>query len=43
MRRRAHGVAVWLRRRNDEAKEEVLGITGELADIAEVAVARPGR
>jgi transposase, IS5 family len=39
VRRRAHGVAAWLRRRNDEAKEEVLGITGELADIAEVAVA----
>jgi IS5 family transposase len=38
VRRRAHDVAVWLRRRNDEAKEEVLGITGELADIAELAV-----
>jgi IS5 family transposase len=39
VRRRAHEVAVWLRRRNDDAKEEVLAITGELADIAEVAVA----
>jgi IS5 family transposase len=39
VRRRAHAVAAWLRRRNDEAKEEVLGITGELADIAELAIA----
>jgi IS5 family transposase len=39
VRRRAHEVAVWLRRRNDDAKEEVLQITGELADIAELAVA----
>jgi transposase, IS5 family len=34
VRRRAHKVAAWLRRRNDEAKDEVLQITGELADIA---------
>jgi transposase, IS5 family len=39
VRRRAHEVAAWLRRRNDDAREEVLGITGELADIAERAVA----
>jgi IS5 family transposase len=39
VRRRAHAVAAWLRRRNDEAKDEVLAITGELADIAELAVA----
>jgi transposase, IS5 family len=39
VRRRAHQVAAWLRRRNDEAKEEVLELTGELADIAEQAVA----
>jgi IS5 family transposase len=38
VRRRAHDVAVWLRRRNDEAKDEVLEITGELAEIAEQAV-----
>src|SRR6202049_457323 len=38
VRRRAHDVAVWLRRRNDEAKDEVLEITGELAAIAEQAV-----
>jgi IS5 family transposase len=38
-RRRAHSIGAWLRRRNDEAKEEVLKITGELAGIAEVTVA----
>src|ERR1035441_8906066 len=36
---RAHSIGAWLRRRNDEAKEEVLKITGELAGIAEVTVA----
>jgi len=39
VRRRAHNVAVWLRRRNDDAKEEVKAITGELAAIATLAVA----
>lgn len=38
VRRRAHAVAVWLRRRNDDAKDEVKAITGELAGIAERAV-----
>ena len=38
VRRRAHDVAVWLRRRNDDAKEEVLAITGELAAIAVATV-----
>ena len=38
VRRRAHDVAAWLRRRNDEAKEEVLAITGELAVIATATV-----
>jgi IS5 family transposase len=38
VRRRAHEVAVWLRRRNDDAKEEVLAITGELAAIAVATV-----
>ncbi len=38
VRRRAHDVAVWLRRRNDDAKAEVLGITGELADLAEATI-----
>jgi IS5 family transposase len=39
VRRRAHDVAVWLRRRNEDAKEEVLAITGELATIASASVA----
>lgn len=38
VRRRAHEVAVWLRRRNDDAKDEVLAITGELARLAELTV-----
>ena len=38
VRRRAHSIAAWLRRRNDDAKEEVLKITGELADIAEATI-----
>jgi IS5 family transposase len=38
MRRRAHGIGAWLRRRSDEARAEVLAITGEMADLAEVAV-----
>jgi IS5 family transposase len=45
VRRRAHSIGAWLRRRNDEAKTEVLAITGELADLAEATVAdgRPRR
>jgi IS5 family transposase len=39
VRRRAHSIGAWLRRRNDEAKEEVLKITGELATIAETSMA----
>jgi IS5 family transposase len=38
VRRRAHQIAAWLRRRSGDAKEEVLGLTGELASIAEAAV-----
>lgn len=38
VRRRAHEVAVWLRRRNEDAKDEVLAITGELARLAELTV-----
>jgi IS5 family transposase len=38
VRRRAHDVAVWLRRRNDDARAEVLAITGELAGLAELTV-----
>jgi IS5 family transposase len=39
VRRRAHSIGAWLRRRNDEARAEVLVITGELADIAEASIA----
>jgi IS5 family transposase len=38
VRRRAHSIGAWLRRRNDEAKQEVLKITGELATIAEATM-----
>ncbi len=38
VRRRAHDVAVWLRRRSDDAKGEVLAITAELADLAEATI-----
>jgi transposase, IS5 family len=33
-----HSIGVWLRRRSDEAKGEVLVITGQLADLAEASV-----
>ena len=39
VRRRAHDIGAWLRRRSDEAKEEVKVITGEMAGIADAAVA----
>jgi transposase, IS5 family len=39
-RRQAHRIGSKLRRRSDEAKAEVLAITGELADIAESTVAQ---
>jgi IS5 family transposase len=38
VRRRAHEVAVWLRRRNDDARDEVLALTGQLADLAELTI-----
>ncbi len=38
VRRRTHDIGAWLRRRSDEAKAEVLAITGELADLAEVTI-----
>src|SRR3954453_3038017 len=34
-----HSIGVWLRRRSDEAKAEVLVITGQLAELAAAAVA----
>ena len=36
-RAHAHSIGVWLRRRSDEAKAEVLAITGLLADLAVLA------
>jgi transposase, IS5 family len=39
VRRRAHGIGAWLRRRNDDPKAEVRAITAEVAGIAERTVA----
>jgi IS5 family transposase len=39
VRRRAHAIGAWLRRRNDDAKDEVRQLTAEMAAIAEHAVA----
>lgn len=38
MRRRAHDIGAWLRRRSDEAKEEAKAITAEMASIAEASL-----
>jgi transposase, IS5 family len=38
VRRRAHQIAQWLRRRSGDAKDEVLVLTGELATIAEASI-----
>ncbi len=38
VRRRTHAIGAWLRRRSDEAKDEVLTITGELVAIARASV-----
>lgn len=38
VRRRAHEIGAWLRRRNDDAKAEVIAINLEMAAIAERAV-----
>jgi transposase, IS5 family len=38
VRRRTHAIGTWLRRRSDEAKDEVLVITGELVAIARASV-----
>jgi IS5 family transposase len=35
---RAHAIGAWLRRRTDEAKDEVLAITAEMATLAEAAL-----
>ena len=39
MRRRAHDIGAWLRRRTEVAKEEAKAITAEMADIAEKSLA----
>ena len=39
VRRRAHAIGAWLRRRSDDAKEEAKAITGEMATIAVFAIA----
>jgi IS5 family transposase len=39
MRRRAHDIGAWLRRRTDVAKQEVEAITAEMATIAEASLA----
>jgi IS5 family transposase len=38
VRRRAHAIGAWLRRRGDDARDEVVAITGEMASIAEHAI-----
>ena len=38
-----HSIGAWLRRRSDEAKTEVLAITGQLADLAQLSVAEASR
>jgi IS5 family transposase len=38
VRRRAHQIAAWLRRRSGDAKDEVLALTAELATIAESTI-----
>jgi len=40
LRRRAHNIGAWLRRRSDDAKEEAKAITGEMALIAELSLSR---
>jgi IS5 family transposase len=39
VRRRAHEIGAWLRRRGDDARDEARAITGEIAAIAELAIA----
>jgi IS5 family transposase len=38
MRRRAHEIGAWLRRRNEDAKAEVYGLTAEMVTIATATV-----
>src|SRR5208283_20694 len=39
VRRRAHEIGAWLRRRSEVAKAEAIAITAEMADIAEASLA----
>ncbi len=39
MRRRAHNIGAWLRRRTDQSKDEVKAITAEMAVITEASLA----
>jgi IS5 family transposase len=43
VRRHAHSIGTWLRRRSGDAKDEVLRITGELATLAELTAADADR
>ena len=43
MRRRAHAIGAWLRRRSDDAKEEVKAINAEMVAITEAAVVEARR
>ena len=43
MRRRAHDIGAWLRRRTDVAKEEAIAITAEMATIAEASIVEARR
>lgn len=42
VRRRAHDIGCWLRRRNDDAKDEVQALNLVLADIATLTIAEAG-
>ena len=43
MRRRAHAIGAWLRRRTDDAKDEVKAINAEMTAIAETALVEARR
>jgi IS5 family transposase len=43
MRRRAHAIGAWLRRRSEDAKDEVKAINAEMASIAEAALVEARR
>jgi transposase, IS5 family len=43
MRRRAHDIGAWLRRRSDTAKDEAMAITAEMATMAEASLVEARR